>query len=58
MPIFLCCSHGIVAVNIPMLSCYICRTEVIKPIAALLSDLDQGPFRVLIIDSIICKLFY
>jgi hypothetical protein len=29
--------------------------EVIKPIAALLSDLDQGPFRVLIIDSIICK---
>jgi hypothetical protein len=29
--------------------------EVIKPIAALLSDLDQGPFRVLIIDSIICE---
>jgi hypothetical protein len=28
---------------------------VIKPIAALLSDPDQGPFRVLIIDSIIGK---
>jgi hypothetical protein len=26
---------------------------VIKPIAALLADADQGPFRVLIIDSII-----
>jgi hypothetical protein len=35
--------------------CYI-AAEVIKPIAALLSDLDQGPFRLLIIDSIICKL--
>jgi hypothetical protein len=28
---------------------------VIKPIAALLSDVDQGPFRVMIIDSIIGK---
>jgi meiotic recombination protein DMC1 len=27
--------------------------DVVKPIAGLLSDLDQGPFRVLIIDSII-----
>jgi hypothetical protein len=27
--------------------------EIIKPIAALLSDADQGPFRLLIIDSII-----
>jgi hypothetical protein len=25
----------------------------VKPIAALLSDLEQGPFRVLIVDSII-----
>lgn len=32
--------------------------DVIKAIAALLSDVDQGPFRVLIIDSIICKLSY
>jgi len=30
--------------------------ESVKAIAALVSDLDQGPFRVLIIDSIICKL--
>lgn len=30
-------------------------TDNIKAIAALLSDVDQGPFRVLIIDSIICK---
>jgi meiotic recombination protein DMC1 len=29
------------------------QMEVIKPIAALLADLDQGPFRLLIIDSII-----
>ncbi len=27
-----------------------------KPIAALLADLEQGPFRLLIIDSIIGKL--
>jgi hypothetical protein len=27
--------------------------EVVKPIAALLADPDQGPFRTLIIDSII-----
>jgi meiotic recombination protein DMC1 len=27
--------------------------EIIKPVAALLSDVDQGPFRLLIIDSII-----
>lgn len=31
-------------------------TDIIKPVAALLSDVDQGPFRVLIIDSIICEL--
>lgn len=29
------------------------QIEIIKPIAALLSDMDQGPFRLLIIDSII-----
>ena len=29
------------------------QMEIIKPIAALLSDADQGPFRLLIIDSII-----
>lgn len=29
--------------------------DVVKPIAALLSDVDQGPFRLLIIDSIIGK---
>jgi meiotic recombination protein DMC1 len=29
------------------------QMEIIKPIAALLSDIDQGPFRLLIIDSII-----
>ena len=29
------------------------HVDVVKPIAALLSDPDQGPFRVLIIDSII-----
>jgi hypothetical protein len=37
----------------------ICNTnhlvEVVKPIAALLSDTEQGPFRLLIIDSIIGK---
>lgn len=32
-----------------------CTIEAVRPIAALLSDLDQGPFRLLIIDSIICK---
>lgn len=32
---------------------FIIPTEIVKPIAALLSDADQGPFRVLIIDSII-----
>lgn len=29
------------------------QIEIVKPIAALLSDTDQGPFRLLIIDSII-----
>ena len=29
------------------------QMEVLKPIAALLSDHDQGPFRLLIVDSII-----
>ena len=29
------------------------QMEVLKPIAALLSDIDQGPFRLLIVDSII-----
>ena len=29
------------------------QMEIVKPIAALLSDADQGPFRVLLIDSII-----
>jgi len=29
--------------------------EIVKPIAALLSDLDQGPFRTLIVDSVIGK---
>lgn len=28
-------------------------SDIIKPIAGLLSDLDQGPFRLLIVDSII-----
>lgn len=32
------------------------QMEVLKPIAALLSDPDQGPFRLLIVDSIIGKL--
>ena len=27
--------------------------EIVKPIAALLSDLDQGPFRMIIVDSVI-----
>jgi hypothetical protein len=27
--------------------------EIVKPIAALIADVDQGPFRLLIIDSII-----
>jgi hypothetical protein len=27
--------------------------EIVKPIAALLADADQGPFRTLIVDSII-----
>ena len=27
--------------------------DIVKPIAALLSDVDQGPFRLLIVDSII-----
>lgn len=27
--------------------------EIVKPVAALLADVDQGPFRLLIIDSII-----
>jgi meiotic recombination protein DMC1 len=31
------------------------QMEVLKPIAALLSDHDQGPFRLLIVDSIIGK---
>ncbi len=34
------------------------NSEIIKPIAALLSDVDQGPFRLLIIDSIIGKTIY
>lgn len=29
------------------------QMEIVKPIAALLADLDQGPFRLLIVDSII-----
>jgi meiotic recombination protein DMC1 len=29
------------------------QMSAVKPIAALLSDLEQGPFRVLIVDSII-----
>lgn len=29
--------------------------DIVKPIAALLSDVNQGPFRLLIIDSIIGK---
>jgi Rad51 len=28
-------------------------TDIVKPIAALLADAEQGPFRLLIIDSII-----
>jgi hypothetical protein len=34
-----------------VINCFV--AEVVKPIAALLSDIDQGPFRLLIIDSII-----
>ncbi len=37
------------------ISLFINKTEVVKPIAALLSDAEQGPFRLLIIDSIIGK---
>jgi hypothetical protein len=29
------------------------QMEIVKPIAALLADADQGPFRTLIVDSII-----
>jgi hypothetical protein len=29
------------------------QMEIVKPIAALLSDADQGPFRTIIVDSII-----
>lgn len=29
------------------------QMSAVKPIAALLSDLEQGPFRILIVDSII-----
>ena len=29
------------------------QIEIVKPIAALLSDADQGPFRTIIVDSII-----
>ena len=32
---------------------YIYTVEIVKPIAALLSDADQGPFRTIIVDSII-----